>query len=104
MDDARQPIGSVTPWQCLWVESQAVPGVGTPRPLSCADLAGVSRNSRYRYHPLVMETLHQCQQQLPVATAHARGSSDPLKSEIAGLRDRLRKLVTPADRYYGCGL
>jgi AcrR family transcriptional regulator len=80
------------------------PGVAGRRNATAAALcriAGVSRNSLYRYHPTVVQRLRQYQQQHPVAKAHARSRSDPLKTEVAHLRDQLSKLVTLVDHYYG---
>jgi AcrR family transcriptional regulator len=80
------------------------PGAAGQRKATAAELcriAGVSRNSLYRYHPTVVDRLRQYQQQHPVVKPSARGRPDPLKTEIARLRDQLSKLVTLVDHYYG---
>lgn len=64
-------------------------------------LANVSSNSVYRYHPSIVLALRKYQQQHPARKPPARSKSDPVKREIADLRDELSKLVTLVDHYYG---
>lgn len=64
-------------------------------------LAGISRNSLYRYHTGVLKALreYQCRRQ---GRQNARGNdvSESLRTENASLRGKLTKLAALIDHYY----
>ncbi|MGH8142490.1 MAG: hypothetical protein ACREU2_08245 [Steroidobacteraceae bacterium] len=64
-------------------------------------LANVSRNSLYRYHPEVLQTLRE-QQRLRARTDQlpAGHSADRRHDELAGLRQHVTKLAALVDHYY----
>lgn len=76
---------------------------GTPQALSATtlcQLAGISRNALYRYHPEVLHALRKLQRQ-------HRGDPDPtgsavlqLRGENAALHEQVVKLVALVDHYY----
>jgi hypothetical protein len=65
-------------------------------------LAGVSRNSLYRYHAPVLKTLRDHQRHGPrFAQAKARKSAVQRRAENIGLRADTAKLAALVDHYYG---
>lgn len=64
-------------------------------------LAGVSRNSLYRYHTGILKALrkHQCRRR-PTAESKARSASESLRTENASLRDAITKFAALVDHYY----
>jgi AcrR family transcriptional regulator len=64
-------------------------------------LAGVSRNSLYRYHPPVLEALRAHQRHGPrFAHAKARKSAVRRRAENIELRADIAKLAALVDHYY----
>jgi hypothetical protein len=64
-------------------------------------MANVSRNSLYRYHPDVLQALHEQQRLRACAGApRASESSDGQRAELATLREQLPKLAALVDHYY----
>jgi hypothetical protein len=72
-----------------------------PTATALCELAGVSRNALYRYHPDVLEELHNLQRQ--------QGGGDPgpakqgdhqLREENRELRDQVTALATLVDHYF----
>jgi predicted RNase H-like nuclease len=64
-------------------------------------LANVSRNSLYRYHPEVLRTLREHQQVRDGAKlARSRNSLHPAQAELADLRHQTAKLAALVDHYY----
>jgi AcrR family transcriptional regulator len=64
-------------------------------------VAGVSRNSLYRYHAAVLQALRERQRRGPkTAQLKARKASEQRREEIIILRDKAEKLVALVDHYY----
>jgi hypothetical protein len=64
-------------------------------------LAGVSRNSLYRYHAPVLKALRDHQRHGPrFAQAKARKSAAQRRAENIGLRADIAKLAALVDHYY----
>jgi AcrR family transcriptional regulator len=64
-------------------------------------LANVSRNSLYRYHPDVLRAVHAHQERAAsVASRRPRQAQEAEKSELAALRGQLAKLAALVDHYY----
>ena len=77
---------------------------GTPAPskLTIAELcrlAGVSRNSLYRYHAPILAALRQHQRPRSART-RAHRSAERHRTENAALRDRLSKISALVDHYF----
>ena len=65
------------------------------------ELAKVSRNSLYRYHPGVLEELRKCQRTIDRATmARSRNASYPQHDELLSLRSQIPKLIALVDHYF----
>ena len=79
-----------------------VPG-STPRPTISAvcRMAGVSRNTLYRYHPDVANAVRRFRDRTGKRSRAARQKAlEALRSEISVLRTQLAQLATLADHYY----
>ena len=64
-------------------------------------LAGVSRNSLYRYHPGILQGVREHQQQCRSASEEkAAFTAKRLRDENAVLREQITKLAALADHYY----
>jgi hypothetical protein len=64
-------------------------------------LANVSRNSLYRYHPDVLRAVREHQRQRePGASARLRHAVDAQHAELVALRDQTTKLAGLVDHYY----
>jgi hypothetical protein len=64
-------------------------------------LASVSRNSLYRYHPEVLRALREHQRQRDSAVSVSlRHPVYPQQAELAALRDQSAKLAALVDHYY----
>jgi hypothetical protein len=63
-------------------------------------LAGISRNSLYRYHTPVLETLRRHQRKRAGTKMKQPSVIDGLRKENATLRDRVGKLATLVDHYF----
>jgi AcrR family transcriptional regulator len=57
-------------------------------------MAGVSRNSLYRYHTDLVSTLRRYQREHPAARTTTRSRPEPGNGEITDLREQLAKLAT----------
>lgn len=79
-------------------------GANSPSSASAAELcclAGVSRNSLYRYHPGILKALRQFQCRRPAPReSQANRVSESLCTENAVLLGQIAKLPALVDRYY----
>ena len=64
-------------------------------------IARVSRNSLYRYHTDLVETLRQYQEQHLASRAATQGRPKTAIGELTALREQLSKLASLVDHYYG---
>jgi|SRR5438105_6832752 len=67
--------------------------------LALCQLAGVSRNALYRYHPDVLLSLHEAQSRQRTRPA-AKGIARQLRQENRELRDQLTQLAALVDHYF----
>ncbi len=63
------------------------------------DLAGISRNALYRYHPEVVRALHAAQQKHRPRSARA-SREEHLRRDNAALREQAAKLAALVDHYF----
>jgi hypothetical protein len=83
----------------LMASSSDSPGRVTSSAL--CELAKVSRNSLYRYHPDVLHELRKHQRASDRGGAAARSHTvDPQHEELVSLRLQIPKLVALVDHYY----
>lgn len=71
-----------------------------PTATALCELAGVSRNALYRYHPDVLEELHKLQQKAGGAPGPARHGDQQLREENEALRHQLSALAALVDHYF----
>ncbi len=71
-----------------------------PTAKALCDLAGVSRNALYRYHPAVLYELHKLQRRRHREPSPARQDLQRLRNENEDLRSRLAKLAALVDHYF----
>ena len=65
------------------------------------ELANVSRNSLYRYHPTVLRDLRQYQRRCSAsASVPARCDAQAMQAELIELRQQVAKLVALVDHFY----
>lgn len=64
------------------------------------ELAGISRNALYRYHPDVVQALHEAQQKHRPRSDDDRRAARQLRQDNGVLRERLAKLASLADHYF----
>jgi AcrR family transcriptional regulator len=65
------------------------------------ELAKVSRNSLYRYHPGVLDELRKCQRTVDqAAPARSRNAPHPQHEELVSLRNQIPKLIALIDHYF----
>jgi phosphoglycolate phosphatase-like HAD superfamily hydrolase len=64
------------------------------------ELAGISRNTLYRYHSDVVQALHETQQKYHPRPVDDRRVASQLRQDNAVLRERLAKLAALADHYF----
>lgn len=80
------------------------PGSGIPGRVTVSalcQLANVSRNSLYRYHPGILRALREHQRVRDGAKlACSRNSLHPVQAELAVLRHQTAKLAALVDHYY----
>jgi AcrR family transcriptional regulator len=78
------------------------PGRSQHRPTvsTLCRLAGVSRNTLYRYYPDVAEKVRRFRRQRVGGQAARERMVKALRLEIVALRDQLAKVATLADHYY----
>lgn len=65
----------------------------------CA-LAGVSRNALYRYHPDILQELHELQRQRNRDPGSARSALQQLRDENEDLRQQVTHLASLVDHYF----
>ena len=63
-------------------------------------LAGISRNALYRYHPDVVQALHGVQRQHRCDPGPAKRAALQLHEENDALREQVTKLAALVDHYY----
>ena len=63
------------------------------------DLAGISRNALYRYHPDVVQALHAAHQK-HLRRPDDAGRAARLRRDNAALREQLTKLAALVDHYF----
>ena len=71
-----------------------------PTATALCELAGVSRNALYRYHPDVLEELHQLRQQRRGDPASAKQEDQQLREENKELRHQVSVLAALVDHYF----
>jgi hypothetical protein len=71
-----------------------------PTATALCELAGVSRNALYRYHPDVLEELHKLQQKAGGAPGPARHGDQQLREENEALRHQVSALAALVDHYF----
>jgi len=74
-----------------------------PRPptaTALCELAGVSRNALYRYHPDVLEELHKLQRQQGGDPGPAKPEDQTLREENKELRHQVTALAALVDHYF----
>ncbi len=64
------------------------------------ELAGVSRNALYRYHPAVLHELHKLQRRRPREPSPARQDRQRLRNDNENLRHQATKLAALVDHYF----
>ncbi len=76
---------------------------GAPQPptaTALCELAGVSRNALYRYHPDVLEELHKLQRQRRGDPGPAKQETQQLREENKELRYQVTALAALVDHYF----
>lgn len=68
--------------------------------LTLCQLAGVSRNALYRYHPDVLLSLHEAQSRQRTQPGAAKRIAGQLRQENRELRDQLTQLAALVDHYF----
>jgi len=74
-----------------------------PRPPTASalcELAGVSRNALYRYHPDVLEELHKLRRQGRGDPDPTKKGDQPLREENTELRHQVTALAALVDHYF----
>lgn len=82
---------------------QQASGGSPPQALSAAtlcQLAGISRNALYRYHPDVLQELHDIQRQRRCDPGPAKRAALQLRDENHALREQVTKLAALVDHYF----
>lgn len=64
------------------------------------ELAGISRNALYRYHPDVVQALHAAQQKHRPRLDGDRRAAQQLRQDNAALREQLAKMAALVDHYF----
>ncbi len=79
-------------------------GNGTSPPALTAttlcELAGISRNALYRYHPDVVQALHAAQQKHRPRPDGDRRAAQRLRQDNAVLREQIAKMAALVDHYF----
>ena len=71
-----------------------------PTATALCELAGVSRNALYRYHPDVLEELHKIQRQRRGDPGPAKQEMQQLREENKELRHQVTALAALVDHYF----
>jgi hypothetical protein len=64
------------------------------------ELAGMSRNALYRYHPEVVQALHAAQQEHRPRIDGDRQAAQRLRRDNVGLREQIAKMAALVDHYF----
>jgi hypothetical protein len=64
------------------------------------ELAGISRNALYRYHPGALHELHKLQRRRSRGPSPAQHELQRLRDENEDLRKQMNKIVALVDHYY----
>lgn len=72
----------------------------TPTASALCALAGVSRNALYRYHPDILQELHELQRQRHRDPGSARRDLQQLRDENEGLCQQVTNLASLVDHYF----
>lgn len=64
------------------------------------ELAGISRNALYRYHPEVVQALHAAQQKHRPRFDGDRQAAQRLRHDNAVLREQIAKMAALVDHYF----
>jgi hypothetical protein len=64
------------------------------------ELAGISRNALYRYHPDVMQALHAAQQKHRPRLDGDRRAAQRLRQDNGVLREQIAKMAALVDHYF----
>ena len=64
------------------------------------ELAGISRNALYRYHPDVVQALHAAQQKHSPRPDGDRRAARQLRQDNAALLEQLAKMASLVDHYF----
>lgn len=83
-------------------ELKAVDGGPAPTAKALCDLANISRNALYRYHPGILLKLYRLQQcrKRPVASSVAKSDLIRLRDDNAKLRAQVTMIATLVDHYF----
>lgn len=76
---------------------------GSPEALTATtlcQLAGISRNALYRYHPDVLQALHDAQRRHCRDPGRAKRAALRLREENDALREQVTKVAALVDHYY----
>ena len=90
----REALAELVRHQASGSASQA------PTATALCELAGVSRNALYRYHPDVLQELHELQQQRPRDPGPAKRDLQQLRAEAEDLRRQAATLAALVDHYF----
>jgi AcrR family transcriptional regulator len=71
-----------------------------PTASALCELAGVSRNTLYRYHPDILHELHKLQRQRHRDPGPASRALQQLRNENEDLRQHVTKLAALVDHYF----
>ena len=71
-----------------------------PTAIALCELAGVSRNALYRYHPDVLEELHKLQRKQGGDLALAKQGDQQLREENKELQHQVTALAALVDHYF----
>jgi hypothetical protein len=84
------------------IRQQQVSGgvAAAPTAKTLCELAGVSRNALYRYHPAVLHELHKLQRRRHCDPSPARQDLQRLRNDNEDLRCQAVKLAALVDHYF----
>lgn len=78
----------------------AAGSAAVPTATMLCELAGVSRNALYRYHPDALHELHKLQRCRSRGPSPAKHELQRLRDENEDLREQMNKIVALVDHYY----
>jgi hypothetical protein len=79
---------------------QTSDGAAAPTAKALCELAGVSRNALYKYHPAVLHELHKLQRRQHREPNRVKLDLHRLRRDNDELREHLAKLVALVDHYF----